>query len=207
MAILHRAELRPTKLELLNRWLPGRPWYAGPSTPDLSRVASYRFDDPDGEVGIETMLVRAGDGPILQAPLTYRAAPLDGGDAWLLGTSEHSVLGRRWIYDGCGDPVYATALATAILTGATQAEEFVDVGGSLQRREPSMAVAGSGSATAAPAVSVVRVDEGDPTVIVADQVTLTLVRVVGSAAGDGLALVGTWDGQAQPQLLARARPD
>jgi hypothetical protein len=204
VAILHRAELRPTKLELLNRWLPTRPWYTGPSTPDLSRVASYRFDDPDGEVGIETMLVRAGDGPILQAPLTYRAAPLDGGDAWLLGTSDHSVLGRRWIYDGCGDPVYATALATAILTGGTQAEEFVDVDGSLRRREPSMAVAGSGSASAARAVSVVRVDEGDPTVIVAEPVTLTLVRVLGSPAGDGLALVGTWDGQTTPLLLARA---
>jgi hypothetical protein len=204
VAILHRAELRPTKLELLTGWLPGRPWYAGPSTPDLSPVASFRFDDPAGEVGIETMLVRAGDGRILQVPLTYRSAPLDGADAWLLGTAEHSVLGRRWIYDGCGDPVYATALAAAILTGGRQADEFVDIDGSLQRREPSMAVAGSGSASAAPAVSVVRVDEGDPTVIVTDSVALTLVRVLGPAGGDGLALTGSWDGQATPLLLAQA---
>src|SRR5262249_42680466 len=98
MAILHRADLRPTKLELLAGRLPGPSSYPGPSTPGLSGVASYRFDDPAGEVGVETMLVRSGDGPILQAPLTYRSAPLDGAEAWLLGTCEHSVLGRRWVY-------------------------------------------------------------------------------------------------------------
>jgi hypothetical protein len=106
VALLHRAELHPTKLGLLAGWLPGRRWYREQSAADLVRVASYRFDDPAGVVGIETMLVMAGAGPIYQVPLTYRGAPLDGGDGWLLGTAEHSVLGRRWVYDACGDRLY-----------------------------------------------------------------------------------------------------
>src|SRR5687767_1046232 len=114
MALLHRAEIRPTKLELLAAWLPGRSWYEGPAPGDVTRVSAYRFDDPAGDVGIETLLVRAGDGLLLQVPLTYRGAPLDGHDRWLVGTMEHSVLGRCWVYDGCGDPVYAAVLAEII---------------------------------------------------------------------------------------------
>lgn len=133
MALLYRADLRPTKLQMLNGWLPARPWYRGPAAPDFQRVVSFRFDDPDGQVGVETLLVHADGGPILQVPLTYRGAPLDGLEPWLIGTSEHSVLGRRWVYDGCGDPVYVNALAQAIWTGGTQAEEFLDVDGERER--------------------------------------------------------------------------
>src|ERR1700710_2202585 len=100
MALLHRATLQPSKLELLQDWAPTQPWFDGDRSAELVTVAAYRFDDPEGEVGIETLLVRAGDGPVLQVPLTYRAAPLDGGDAWLIGTMQHSVLGQRWTYDG-----------------------------------------------------------------------------------------------------------
>ena len=207
MALLHRAELHPTKLELLSLWLPQRPWYRGPAVPDLSRVVGFRFDDPAGEVGIETLLVRAADGPLWQAPLTYRAAPAEGLERWLLGTAEHSVLGTRWIYDGCGDPVYASALAGTIVTGDGQAEEFVDVDGQLQRREPSMSVAGSGTATAPAVDAVARVVDEDPTVIVTDSVELAVMRVLADSGAepDGrLTLTGTWDGQATPLLLARA---
>ena len=65
MAILHQAELRPSKLELLANWLPTQDWsgVGQLAVSDLHRVASYRFDDPAGEVGIETMIVRAGEGP------------------------------------------------------------------------------------------------------------------------------------------------
>ena len=172
--------------------------------PELNRVVAFRFDDPAGEVGIETLLVRADGGPLWQAPLTYRAAPVDGLEPWLLGTAEHSVLGTRWIYDGCADPVYASALASTILTGDGQAEEFLDIDGELQRREPSMRVNGSGSA-AAPTVSALDgvVDE-DPTVIVADSVELAVLRVLGGGESGGLTLTGTWDGQQAPLLLARA---
>ena len=54
-AEIHDATLTPTKLELLAGWLPSQDWFHG-SADDLTRVASYRFVDPDGEVGIETIL-------------------------------------------------------------------------------------------------------------------------------------------------------
>jgi hypothetical protein len=205
MAILYRAEITPGKLELLNRWLPDRPWYHGPAAPDLERVTSYRFDDPAGEVGVETLIVRTPGGPLLQTPLTYRAAPLDHADEFLIGTMSHSVLGQRWVYDACGDPVYAATLAATIITGSSQAEEFVEVDGELRLRAPSIAVLGSGIAATIP-TDLISVDDLDPTVIVTDSVELSVVRVLpsGGAALDDErgTLVATWDGQPAPLLLA-----
>jgi hypothetical protein len=212
MALLYpQASLQPTKLELLAPWLPTRSWYRGPAAPQLTRVAGYRFDDPDGEVGIETLLVRADTGPVHQVPLTYRGAPLDGADAWLVGTMEHSVLGTRWVYDACGDPVYATTLAATIATGAAAAAEFNHVDGREEPREPTMAVRGSGTADTAPAVgAIVRVDDGEPTVIVTDAVELAVRRVLDdpdadAANGPGV-LTGTWGGQPTPYRLAGIQP-
>lgn len=209
MALLHRAELHPTKLELLAGWLPGRRWYEGPAGADVVRVAGYRFDDPAGAVGIETMLIKAGDGPIYQVPLTYRGAPLDGGDDWLVGTSEHSVLGRRWVYDACGDPVYASMLASAIFAGTGQAEQFLEVDGRLERRELTMTITGSGGQDAdVPAVDAIRrVMVDDPTLIVTDSVELAVVRrIEGSSGLAGATLTGTWIGQPTPVPLAYASP-
>ncbi|RZU74716.1 hypothetical protein EV384_3192 [Micromonospora kangleipakensis] len=209
MALLHRAELRPTKLELLAAWLPGRPWFHGPAGTDVVRVAGFRFDDPAGAVGIETMLVRAGDGPIHQVPLTYRGAPLDGADGWLVGTTHHSVLGPRWVYDACGDPVYAAALAAAILGGTGQAEEFFEVDGERQVRAPSMAITSSAAGDVdVPAVGAPRrVVDGDPAVIGTDTVELAVVRRPGAGDGrPGATLSGTWPGQPTPLPLAYATP-
>ncbi|MEU5869619.1 hypothetical protein ABZ815_51240 [Nonomuraea sp. NPDC047529] len=209
MALLYQATLRPTKLELLSDWLPGRPWYTG-SAGETLQIASFRFDDPAGAVGMETILVRVGDGPVHQMPLTYREAPLPGGDAWLLGTSEHSVLGMRWVYDAVGDPVYAAALAGAIIGGTGQAEKLVQVDGRLVRREPDMSVVGGGGggeAVVMPAVGEIeRVTEDDPTVIVTDTIELAVVRRldVGVELAD-VVLRGSWPGQETPVPLASAR--
>ena len=40
----------------------------------------------------------------LFVPLTYRGAPLAGGEADLVGTTEHSALGTRWVYDAWRRP-------------------------------------------------------------------------------------------------------
>jgi hypothetical protein len=133
-AIIHEATLTPTKLELLATWLPSQSWFAG-SADDLERIASYRFVDPDGEVGIETMLIGA-DGVTYQVPLTYRAEPLAEAATHLIGTMEHSVLGTRYVYDALGDPVYTVELLRVIHEGDTEAE--------LSRGTKSMTVQGSG---------------------------------------------------------------
>ncbi|HEX6869669.1 MAG TPA: hypothetical protein VF163_01110 [Micromonosporaceae bacterium] len=215
MAMLYRADLAPSKVELLAAWLPTRAWFRGRDAAGLVRLDSYRFDDPDGQVGLETLIVRAADGAVLHLPLTYRAGPLDGADAWLLGTAEHSTLGPRWIYDACGDPVYASVLANVMFTGAGQADEFFEVDGELERREVTTTVRGSGAGGGeAPAVrTVVRVDDTDPTVIHTDSLVLAVARVLAAspgrpAWGDGeprASLAGTWAGQPDPRWLAEVR--
>jgi hypothetical protein len=199
MAVIHRADLKPTKLELL----ADRLGVDG----DLTRVASYRFDDPAGDAGVETLLVRSGDGPVLQVPLTYRGAPLDGADDHLIGTTEHSVLGRRWVYDACGDPVYAAELARAIIADAGQAEQTMAVDGRVVVLPPTMAIASTGDPGAeVPVVGRVRrVVPGDPTIIETDGVRLTVVRELGAQApAESVVLTGTWKGQPEPVVLAHA---
>lgn len=115
MAVIHHTTLSPTKLELLARWLPEQPWYRG-AAGELTRAGGFRLDDPDGEVGIEFMVVLSGDGQPYLVPMTYRAAPLAAAAAGLIGTAEHGVLGDRWIYDGEHDPVLRAQLA-ALLRG------------------------------------------------------------------------------------------
>lgn len=119
MAVIHQTTMVPTKLELLTTWLPARPWFRGTRTPVLTRSGGFRLDDPDGEVGIELMVVTdsaPGQQHAYLVPFAYRGAPLPGADDALIGTSEHGVLGLRWLYDGTRDPVVVRELL-ALLTG------------------------------------------------------------------------------------------
>ncbi|MCW2764562.1 MAG: hypothetical protein JWO11_521 [Nocardioides sp.] len=202
MALIHKATLTPSKLELLSAWLPSRPWFPGGA---VRQLGAYRFDDPAGEVGIEAHLLQAGES-VLHVPLTYRAAPLDGAGELLVGSTEHSVLGTRWVYDGCGDPVWATALATTVLTGGTQAEELVDVDGSLQPREPTATVAGSGTpGTRVGTIDqVTSHDEGRTTAIRGGDLELVVVRVVGADVAGTQTLTGRW-AEGGPGVLAAVR--
>ncbi|MFJ8467185.1 maltokinase N-terminal cap-like domain-containing protein [Streptomyces swartbergensis] len=126
MAVIHPTSLQPTKLELLTSWLPSRPWYrGGAAEPRLAKAGGFRLDDPRGEVGIEFIVVTDASGPhptTYLVPLTYRGAPLDGAGHALVGTMEHGVLGRRWAYDGCHDPVLLAQLA-ALIEGRAQAQD------------------------------------------------------------------------------------
>ncbi|KAA1380326.1 CG0192-related protein [Aeromicrobium fastidiosum] len=206
MALIHAAEIRPSKIELIRTWAPTQPWFTGDDL-GLEQVAAYRFDDPDDEVGIETILVRSGDGPVLQIPLTYRGAPLAGADEWLISTMEHTVLGDRWVYDACGDPVYAAALATTILAGGSEASVERDTDGERAPVEPSMRVTGSGSSTDVGTVGLVDVRDLDgATLVVTSVADIELLRVVGDSwAMGGETLSGTWPGREGSVLLAAAR--
>ena len=231
MALLHRTDLTPSKLELLTGWIFDRPWYHGPATGEVVRIGAYRFDDPAGEVGIETIFVQTGDAVVLQIPLTYRGAPLVGGEQWLIGTMQHSVLGERWVYDAVGDPVYLAAVASAALTGGVQAEQYLEIDGERVVREPTARVVGDGQ-FGTPTPSVPPIDavstrhEGATTIGDAGEFSVTVVRqfhTSGAAETNGTAdtlvsdsttsqasavvetpsavLSGAWTSQPEPQPL------
>lgn len=114
MAEIHRTTMTPNKLELLSGWLLKQPWYRGTGTaPLLAKAGGFRLDDPLGEVGIEVMFVAdklGGHEVVYHVPLSYRGAALGAADAGLVGTADHGVLGRRWIYDGAHDAVAVAQL-------------------------------------------------------------------------------------------------
>lgn len=149
MAVIHRTTLTPSKLELLTSWLPAQPWYEGDGRrPELTKAGGFRLDDPRGEVGIEFMVVTdvSGEGPVsYQVPLTYRAAPLEGTDHALIGTAEHGVLGRRWIYDGTHDPVLVAQLHALFAGDAEPQDQSVS-----DTPDPSVTVSSTGAAASGP---------------------------------------------------------
>jgi hypothetical protein len=106
------ATLTPSFRDFLPAWVVSRPWYRGQDAP--RPTGFFRFEDPAGQVGVETHLLQAG-GTVYQVPLTYRPAPLAGGA--LVTTAEHSVLGTRWIYDAVTDPVWIAAILGLVATG------------------------------------------------------------------------------------------
>lgn len=113
MGKIHKgATLSPHFREFLPAWVEGQAWYEGPG--GLRPTGFLRFEDPAGEVGMETHLLHDGQA-VYQVPLTYRPAPLDGGT--LVTTAEHSVLGTRWIYDAVTDPVWTAVLLDLVATG------------------------------------------------------------------------------------------
>ena len=202
MALLHRATLSPSKLELLAAWLPSRSWSGGG---DVRQLGAYRFDDPAGQVGLEAFLLARPDGRVLHVPLSYRGEPLAGAEEHLVGLTRHSVLGQRWVYDGCGDPVWASALATALLAGGRQAEEHVAGEGP---RTPSATVRGSGSAGApVPAIRTVTcTDEGPVTIVRTDALDLVVVRAVGTDVTSPHTLTGEWAAGGPAALAAVRQP-
>ncbi|MDN5807056.1 MAG: hypothetical protein L0J03_03560 [Brevibacterium sp.] len=125
MADIFSAELNPGKLDVVSAWLSRQDWTAGTDVApeSLTTLSSYRFDDPAGDVGVETHIVASGD-RVFQVPLTYRGEPLAGADEHLIGTMDHSILGKRWVYAGMGDPLFRQRLDHAIATAGTSARQY-----------------------------------------------------------------------------------
>jgi hypothetical protein len=210
MASIYEAQLRPTKIELLSRWVPTQSWASDVDTTALESVGAFRFDDPDGEVGVETHLLRTADGQILQVPLTYRAQALEGAEDSLITKMDHSVLGERWVYDASVDPVYARTLAAAILRGGEQAELIYVGGGAPKKRAVTTWVRGSGSPTdTVPDVGrVTFAHTGNVTIIDTGSLTLNVRRLVDRGpdnnATEDATLVGRWPGHDEWSVLSTA---
>lgn len=196
MAQLYDAELSPGKLELVQTWLPSQEWSGLDAEVPLVVVTSYRFDDPAGEVGIEMHLVRAADdadGPIYQVPVTYRGAPLEGAEDALITTMEHSVLGKRWVYDAVADPVFVEQARRTIAEADTSTEEIIVDGDNPGPRTDIADARGTGWDAAIKAVE--EADLNVTRLLQADQ-------LAGAETGPGM-LMATWDGQPEPVELMR----
>lgn len=208
MAILHRATLQPSKLELLAVHVAKFPLLVNTSLSEYSLVGAYRLDDPDGRVGLEAHLVSTGSGPVVHVPLTYREGPLAGADEWLVDTAEHSVLGTRWIYNACGDPVFVQELVRAILTGGSQVEQFLATDDGPVLRPSSVSALGSGAVgTTVPEIQAVRAEfDGAETVITTVGLEI-VVRHVLTDAGPmtGPTLTATWPGTESSTVVAYIR--
>lgn len=199
------ARLRRWLSITLRRWVPHQPWLGRADASSLTKLGSYRFDDPDGEVGMETHLLGTADGQVLQVPLTYRGAPLPGAEGSLITTMTHTSLGDRWIYDGCHDPVYVTALVRAILNGGREADVYAATDEGLVREPATTHVRGSGSLPLAgvPALTAPVVHHHGTTTTIDVGVRLTLQRVIlTTTPAANSALSGTWPGQDSPVVLA-----
>lgn len=220
MAIMYpTTTLIPSKLELIASWLPSQPWFSGDAAA-LKPLGAYRFDDPAGEVGLESHLLTAGDETVYHVPLSYRAAPLadsvEGGDAYLLGTSEHGVLGTRWFSDAAGDPVYRAVLAETIAHGGHEAPEFNQDAstGELSERPVRTLVRGSGrpeasvpdlsSATVTTGGSVTRATAGDDALEILRVIDLAGVPEEAAEPGSEF-LSASWAGRDWPSIVAILR--
>ncbi|WP_139979856.1 maltokinase N-terminal cap-like domain-containing protein [Nocardioides litoris] len=213
MALLHRATLTPTKAEMLSAWVPLQPWYVGPPAPESVQVlGAFRFDDPADRVGLETFIVQPAGGPVLQVPITYRDAPLPGAEDKLVSEMQHSVLGPRFAFCGCDDPVYVGALLRAVLTGDAHAPEEVEVDGEREVRESTTFARGSGvPGTEVPEVGQVeqRTEDDEGTVLLAGGHEITVFRVLQPTTVHDVTgahtLTGRWPNHSEPALLARVR--
>jgi hypothetical protein len=207
MAIIHDATLRPSKLEMIAGWLPTQPWFVGEQVAAFAQVGAFRFDDPAGEVGVQVILVRQGDGLIHQVPLTYRSAPLADSEGFI-AEMEHSVLGPRYVYDGCHDPIFLGQLVDTVLTGGREVDEIVEVDGKTITLPKSMHVRGSGAVSAAvPALPTVPVEQvGSVAVMRSGAVEITVARVLdgGIDANGAATLIGDW-GDGESGCLATVR--
>lgn len=214
MALVHvNATISPSKLEVAHQWLAATDWFDGDlSTLKLGTRYSYRFDDPAGEVGVEVLLVADGD-RVLQVPLTYRSAELPGASSHLVTHMDHSVLGRRWIYDGLGDPVFVNTLVRAALNGAQQEDFEVEVDGQLQVFPAIVRVRGTGSGpgsspATAPGGAIGDIERvGSTSRVHTDAGVLVLPHVAGDVElADGPGLIGSWPGSEGEIPLAAVEP-
>ena len=205
MAIFHRATITPTKSEVIATWAPTRPW--GPSAAEpIEVIGSYRFDDPDGRVGMETHLVTAG-GVRFQVPLTYRDEPLDGAEGALITEMQHSVLGTRWVYDGLGDPLFVVMLAAVAMTGQGEALGMVVYDDRWYVAPSNVRIQGGGWTQERVPVDGFELvsDEADASVLRNDRFELTVFRRPVPGPRPAIGLTATWEDQADALVLAEVR--
>jgi hypothetical protein len=205
MAIFHRATVTPTKAELIAEWAPTQTWGPSPADP-IDVIGSYRFDDPDGRVGMETHLITGG-GKLMQIPLTYRDAPLEGAEDALITEMQHSVLGPRWVYDGLRDARLVVMLAAVTMTGQGEALGMAVYDGRWYIAPTNVRIQGGGWTQERVPVDGFELDsdEAHASVLHNDRFELTMFRHPVPGPRPAIGLTATWDDQVGAVVLAEVR--
>jgi hypothetical protein len=202
MAIFHRATITPTKEELMAAWAPTQPW--GPTGGQaLDVIGSYRFDDPDGRVGMETHICTSGT-RLYQIPLTYRDEPLDYPEAALITEMSHSVLGNRWVYDGLRDPQFVVMLAGVAMTGQGEALGMAVYDGRWYIAPSTVRIRGGGWTTERVPVDRFELvtDDATASVFRNERFELSFFRRPLPGPRPRMGLTATWRGQDEAVVLS-----
>jgi hypothetical protein len=205
MGLFHVATITPSKEDLIADWAPRQPW--GPAaSAAMEFVGAYRFDDPEGNVGMETFLARSG-GDLFQIPLTYRDAPLEGGDDALISTMNHSALGTRWVYDGLRDPRFVVMMAAVAMTGQGEALGMALHEGRWYVAPSKVRIEGGGwTRERVPVDGFALKRDDDVSVTLAnDRFELTVFRRPRHESRPPIGLTATWVSQPNPVVLAEVR--
>ncbi|MDO4762473.1 MAG: hypothetical protein Q4A31_11180 [Corynebacterium sp.] len=145
------ATLSPTKAQMVEAVM-------GEST----MWGAFRFVDPHGEVGIESILLRDGD-VVRQCAVTYRADHINPEHE--LCTMQHSVLGSRAVTRAVADPVAVLEFVRVILEGDTNAQRSDGI-------LPPLDIRGTGTA----GVDTLTLVDAELATITSDTVSGTCVR-------------------------------
>ena len=201
MALFHAATITPTKSELIAAWAPTQPWGLPAEVP-VKVIGSYRFDDPDGRVGMETHLVAAGD-TVLQVPLTYRDEPFEGLEDALIVEMQHSVLGTRWVYDGLRDPRLVVMLAGVAMTGQGEALGMAVYDGRWHIAPSNVRIRGGGWTQERVPVDGFELvqDDASSSVLRNDRFELTVFRRPVRGPQPAIGLTATWDAEPDGVVL------
>jgi hypothetical protein len=203
LALFHVSTNTPSKAEILATWIPTMPWGSSiRGEPEI--IGSFHLDDPVGEVGLETHLVRTSDA-LLQVPLTYRSSPLAGVEP--IAQMEHSVLGTRWVYDGIDDDCFLMVLCGLTLTGQGESLGWAHHEGRWFVAPTTIKLCHLGPRTTEPvAVDGLRLesDDGSSVTFGRGRLSLTLYRELRPALEGDSGLAADWPSNSAPVLLASA---
>jgi hypothetical protein len=104
MALLHRAKLRPSKLQLLDGWASTQPWFEGDAAAGLSSVASGSGAEGTvvpGAAQLDAVVTRHDrDSTVIEGDalrlVVARVLRAPGRDAGALGDDASEVLTGTW---------------------------------------------------------------------------------------------------------------
>jgi hypothetical protein len=155
---------------------------------------------------MEVHLVAAGP-TLLQVPLTYRDAPLDGGDDAFITEMQHTALGTRWVYDGLRDPRLVTMLAAVAMTGQGEALGMVLYDDRWYIAPTDVRIQGGGWTLERVPVDGFELasDDASGALLRNDRFEMTVFRQPHPGPRPAIGLTATWDGQADPVVLVEVR--